>query len=307
MILTVTLNLALDVTYHVESVRLGATTAVDSVARQAGGKGVNVARVLHALGREVAVTGFAGGVTGAAARNELTASGLRDQTVPVAGDSRTALIIVDSDGQATGFSEPGPEVSSDEWQRMLARFGALIGSSDAVVVSGSLPPGVPVDAYAQLISIAASRAVPALLDAHGEALVRGVDARPDIIKINAGELASVVDRPDVLAGARLLRELGAGAVVITDGADGLIGVSEHGAWQAKPPGPLRGNPTGAGDAASAALIAGLVDGAAWPDLVADATALSAAAVCAPLAGAYDDSVYRRLQGEIVASVVGMGD
>ncbi len=300
MILTVTPNFAVDVTYHVDRLRVGTTTAVGSVSRQAGGKGVNVARTLQALGREVLVTGFAGGVTGQAAREELSSSGLRDETVPVAGNSRTTLIIVDEDGEATGFSEPGPKVTSAEWESLVSRVRLLVGESEGVVLAGSLPPGAPGDGYAQLISIVVLTGVPVLLDAHGEAVIRAVRARPTIVKMNAGELAGTVGESEILAGARALRERGAGAVVVTDGANGLVGVSEHGVWQARPPGHLRGNPTGAGDTASAALITGLLDGREWPEVIADATALSAAAVCAPIAGSFEEEVYGRLRSEIVA-------
>jgi hypothetical protein len=114
MILTVTLNFAVDVTYHLERIRLRETSRVDPVARRAGGKGVNVARVLHALGHDAAVTGFAGGSTGAEARAELEAAGLTDLTVSIAEPSRTTLMVVEADGGATGFSEPGPRVSGEE-------------------------------------------------------------------------------------------------------------------------------------------------------------------------------------------------
>jgi tagatose 6-phosphate kinase len=352
VILTVTLNLAIDVTYYVERVQVGATAAVDAVSRRAGGKGVNVARTLKALGRKVVVTGFAGGPTGAAARAELGDSGLNDETVLIGGNSRTTLVVVDNEGEATGFSEPGPDVSSEEWKRLRARFEVLVAQSEAVVLAGSLPPGVPRDAYAQLVSCAVCIGVPVLLDSHGEALVTGVGAGPDVVKINRDELAGAVGLlgdgvgalreaqalggtepsvgadashgtqassganafcatdgaggPEVLAGACSLRTRGAGAVAITDGAEGILGVTGEGAWHAKPPERLQGNPTGAGDAASAGLIASLLDGAAWPECLVEAAALSAAAVCAPLAGSFDDGVYRRLRREIVAARVDVG-
>lgn len=306
MILTVTLNLAIDVTYYLESIRWGVTNQVGSVSRRAGGKGVNVARTLHALGRHVVVTGLAGGQTGAAARSELAASGLADATVEIAGESRTTLVIVEEDGEVTGFSEPGPNVSSEEWRLMTAHFSHLVAGAEAVVMSGRIPPGVPRDAYAQLIRIAAGEDVPVLLDTHGELLTHGVAASPAIVKVNADEMQGVLDSADPLAGAARLRELGAGAAVISSGPDGLLGVCEEGGWRAIPPERLRGNPTGAGDAASAALITGLMDGSSWPERLADATALSAAAVRAPLAGSFDEQTYRRLRAEIVAQEVSLG-
>jgi tagatose 6-phosphate kinase len=298
MILTVTLNFTLDVTYRLERVRLGATSQVEVAGRRAGGKGVNVARVLHALGRETVVTGLAGGQTGYEARAELATSGLVDATVPVADASRTSLMVVDADGAATGFSEPGPQVSDAEWQAMLARFEELIGRAQVAVLSGRLPPGVPRDAYAELIGIARAAHVPVVLDVSEEPLERALAAGPDLVKINEDELAVFAPGVDVVDGAARLREAGAREVVISRGAEGLIAKCNGGSWRVAPPEVVRGNPTGAGDAASASLAAGIADGVDWPRRLADAVALSAAAVAAPLAGSFDAELYRRWLAQV---------
>ena len=302
MILTITLNFALDVTYHLDRFERGQTARVQGVARQAGGKGVNAARVLHSLGRDVAVSGFAGGFTAEEARAELARAGIRDALVEIPGESRIAMMIVERDGEATGFSEPGPEITAPDWAALRDRFEALLGDTGAVIVAGSVPPGVPADGYAQLVAAAVRAGVPVLLDADSEALARGVEARPDIVKINEAELRGVHDHEHLMEAARALQDQGARSVVITQGADGLSALTEDGdVLHAAPPEPLLGNPTGAGDAASAALMAGLLDGRPWPERLADATALSAAAVCAPRAGQFDAAVYKRLRAEIVAT------
>jgi tagatose 6-phosphate kinase len=292
LILTVTLNLAVDVTYFVERYERGETVTVADVARRAGGKGVNVARVLHGLGREVLVTGLAGGLTGRDARAEMAHAGLREELVEIEGDSRTTVMVVEADGQATGFSEPGPAVSAEEWRAFRARFDRLVAQAHAVVIAGSLPRGMRADVYAELIRDAG---VPVLLDASGDALEQGASARPEIVKINQAELRGVTGAEDVVEGARALRALGAGTVVVSQGADGLTGVGADWVLRAAPPEALRGNPTGAGDAASAALIAGRCDGREWSERLADAVALSAAAVRAPLAGSFDAPIYERLR------------
>jgi tagatose 6-phosphate kinase len=225
---------------------------------------------------------------------------MTDATVEVAGESRTTLMVVEQDGSATGFSEPGPHISAEEWGRMVSGFSRLVGGTRAVVLSGSVPPGAPVDAYAQLIAIADDARVPVILDSHGEPLAGGLAAGPAIVKVNTDELLGVVDATDIRSGAAALRELGATAAVVSMGADGLVGLNDEGAWKAAPPEPIRGNPTGAGDAASAALAIGLVNGTAWPDRLVDAAALSAATVAAPLAGSFDEQLYRRLRTRIVA-------
>jgi tagatose 6-phosphate kinase len=304
VILTVTLNFALDVTYHLDRFERGQTARVQAVARQAGGKGVNAARVLHSLGRAAAVSGFAGGFTAQEARAELAQAGLRDVLVAIPGESRIATMVVEEDGAATGFSEPGPDITPTDWAALRDRFDTLIGDAGAAIIAGSVPPGVPADGYAQLVAAAVRAGVPVLLDADSEALARGVEARPDIVKINEAELRGVHDHEHLMEAARALQDQGARSVVITQGADGLSALTEDGELlHAAPPEPLRGNPTGAGDAASAALMAALLDGRSWPERLADAAALSAAAVCTPLAGQFDAAVYERLRTEIVATTL----
>ena len=207
------------------------------------------------------------------------------------GESRLSVMVVERDGRATGFSEPGPVVTAAQWRAFGERFEhELLPAADAVVIAGSLPRGVPDDAYAQLIRAATAAGVPTLLDADGPALELGVAARPTIVKVNRSELESVAAHPEIVAAAQALRRAGAGAVVITQGASGLVAVTEAGGLlRAAPPEQFTGNPTGAGDAASAALVAGLLDGVPWPARLVDAAALSAAAVCAPLAGWFDEA------------------
>jgi tagatose 6-phosphate kinase len=305
VILTVTLNFALDLTYHLPRFDRGKTARVKTVARQAGGKGVNSARVLHSLGRDVIVAGFAGGFTAREARAELASAGIRDALIEIAGESRIAMMVVEDDGQATGFSEPGPTIAAADWAALTERIDTLLASVDGVILAGSVPPGVPADCYHQLVGAARAARVPVLLDADGEALARGIQAGPDIVKINEAELRGVHDREPLVEAARALQARGAGAVVVTQGEDGVTALTEGGdVLHAAPPEPLRGNPTGAGDTASASLIAGLLDGRPWPERLADAAALSAAAVCAPLAGRFDAEVYRSLRESIVAVPAG---
>lgn len=288
MILTVTPNAALDVTYHVPSLRPGATHRVADVAVRAGGKGVNVARVLHALGHETLVTGLAGGRE---IQDDLTAAGIGEHLVEIAGPARRTVTVVSAaDGSATALNEQGPPVAVADWERLAAVFPALAARAEVVVLSGSLPPGLPVDAYARLIG---ATDTPVVLDTSGPALLDGLSAGPRLVKPNAEELAEATGADDPLTAAADLRARGAGAVVASLGPDGLVAVTDDGVWRARPR-LQSGNPTGAGDACVAALAAGLAAGTGWPELLADAVALSAAAVACPLAGDVDLDIYRRL-------------
>lgn len=292
MILTVTLNAALDVTYEVASLRLGESHRTRrNPAVRAGGKGLNVARVLHALGHDTMVTGLVGGETGAAIRADVVASGLREGLLDMAGPSRRTVTIVSTqDGTATAVNEPGPPVSISDWADFVGGYHALAARAGMVVLSGSLPPGLPNDAYAQLIR---ATPTPTILDTSGDALLAGLAARPDVIKPNADELLAATGETDPVRAARTLHSRGPGAVVASLGRDGLVAVTDTGVWRARLPEPVHGNPTGAGDACVAALAAGR--DLPWPERLADAVAVGAAAVARPLAGEIDLDTYRRLR------------
>lgn len=304
MILTVTLNAALDITYRIDALRPHTTHRVATVAERPGGKGVNVARVLHALGEPVLATGLAGGATGAQIRSLLAAGGVPEAFTSIAGESRRTVVVASGDGEPTGFWEPGPRVSADEWETFLARYRELLGDADVVALSGSLPPGVPDDAYAILVGLARAAGAATILDADGGPAYLGVRARPDVVKPNARELSALhgdilrrpvllVSLPEAKEAAAAIRHLGARTVVASLGAAGLVASTGDGVFHAAPAAPVMGNPTGAGDACVAALARGLRIGEPWPERLRDAVALSAAAVAAPVAGELSLTEYER--------------
>jgi tagatose 6-phosphate kinase len=296
LILCVALNAALDVTYVVEEVRWHAGNRVASVAERAGGKATNVARVLHALGDDVVLTGLVGGGVGDLIRRDVRVAGITERFVTIAGESRRTLAVVDvAAGDATGFWEPGPPVDANEWDGFVRRYRGLVAQTAVVVLSGSVPPGVPDDGYALLISIAHDFGVPAILDTDGPALRVGAAAGPAVVKPNRAELAVATGHHDVWAAASSLIAAGAGTIVVSAGAEGLLACTSERRWVARPPEALSGNPTGAGDACVAALARGLVAGNDWPERLADAVALSAAAVLRPVAGDVDRNAYQRFR------------
>ncbi|RDI21504.1 1-phosphofructokinase family hexose kinase [Lentzea flaviverrucosa] len=284
--LTVTLNAALDVTYRVAALVPGDTHRVSEVAVRAGGKGVNVARMLRTLGVPVLATGLVGGAAGAALREDLSRSGVPHAMFAIAGETRRTVTVVTGSGQATLFAEPGPVVTPEEWSGFLGHYSELVVNTDVVVLSGSLPQGLPDDAYATLVR---SAPVPVVLDADGTALALGAAAGPAVITPNRGELAAASEVDDPLA-------LGAAAALVSDGARGMTAHTADGVWAAAPPEVISGNPTGAGDAAVAALVAGWH--LPWPERLAEAVALSAAAVRAPLAGDFDRAFYDQHRADV---------
>ena len=303
MILTVTLNTALDITYRVRELRPHASHRVSEVTERPGGKGLNVARVLAALGHEVTVTGFTGGATGRIVQDQLTGTpGVLDALVPVSGATRRTIAVVDDHtGDTTQLNEPGPTVTSAEWTAFQEAYEALLPGVSAVALCGSLPPGLPVGAYAGLIRTARTAGVPVLLDTSGEPLRRGVAARPDIVKPNTDELAELTGSHDPSRATQDARRRGARTVVASLGAKGLLAATPEGTWHAAPPSRIHGNPTGAGDSAVAGLLSGLVERLPWPDRLARAVALSAATVLAPVAGEFDRAAYEELVGRVAVT------
>ncbi|MFD9943953.1 1-phosphofructokinase family hexose kinase [Nonomuraea sp. NPDC059023] len=333
MIVTVTLNAALDTTYRVGAVDWDGVNRVSAVHRRAGGKGVNVARVLAALGHDVLAVGLAGGPTGQAVLSDLDSAGLAHAFTPIAGESRATLVIsahpayppaaedpsgggdpssagglsgaggfagtaVPAAGRTALFNEPGPEVTPDELRNFVMSYEARVKAADAVVISGSLPRGVPADFYATLALIAARHGVPAIVDADGEPLRHAPTGRPTIVKPNHEELARAVPGGTPAEGAQALRSRGAESVVVSMGKDGLLAVTPEGDFRARMPYTVAGNPTGAGDALVAGLALGLVEAAAWPERLRRAAALGAAAVAAPVAGDFDHNVYTDIHPKI---------
>ncbi|MCX4511664.1 1-phosphofructokinase family hexose kinase [Streptomyces sp. NBC_01619] len=302
MILTVTLNAALDLTYRVPALLPHTSHRVSEVIERPGGKGLNVARVLAAISHDTVVTGFAGGTTGEILRAQLAGLPVRDALVPVAGTTRRTLAVVDAaSGDTTQFNEPGPTVTPDEWTAFLTSYESLLRDAEAVALCGSLPPGIHVGAYAELIRRARAAGVPALLDTSGEPLRRGIAARPDLVKPNADELAQLTGSREPLRATHDARRRGARTVVSSLGPDGILAATPDGTWQATPPGTVLGNPTGAGDSAVAGLLSGLVESLPWPDLLTRAVALATATVLAPTAGDFDRASYEDLLPRITVT------
>lgn len=304
MIITVTLNTALDVTYQVPRLRPHTAHRVSAVAERPGGKGLNVARVAAALGHRAVATGFAGGPTGEVLRTLLaTLGGAEDALTQIAGTTRrTVGVVDDATGDTTRFDEPGPTVTAAEWTLFRAGYRKLLDEaaleSSAVALCGSLPPGLSVGAYTDLIRDARAAGVPVLLDTGGEPLRRGVAARPDIVKPNADELARLTGSTEPARAAHDTRRRGAHAVAASLGAEGMLVVTGEDTWRALPPARLAGNPTGAGDSAVAGLLSGLAEGLTWPQRLARAVALSAATVLAPAAGEFDRAAYEDLLEQV---------
>jgi 1-phosphofructokinase family hexose kinase len=289
MILTVTPNPAIDMTYTIDSFVQGGTIRVDTGLSRAGGKGLNVARVARQTGNDVFVLTTAGGATGGELEADIVASGLRHRLVPIGGATRRSIAIVDTAaGSTTIMNERGAALASEEWHALLAAANEQSAGARCVVGSGSLPPGVPDAFYADLVAAARERELPVVIDAVGPALFNAAAAGASALKPNRSELREATGEIDPAAGARRLIDAGAGLILVSLGEDGILLLDAADARHpihARLPRALDGNPTGAGDAAVAAVAACLADGIVDAEtILRKATAWSAAAVLMPVAG-----------------------
>ena len=288
MILTVTPNLALDVTYDVEALVPHSSHRVTRVREIAGGKGINVASVLTQQGVDVVATGLVGGDAGAVLRADLAARGIRHDLAEGASPTRRTVTVVSAaDGEATAFNEPGAPWPPGLCDTLVDHVRGLLASlrPAVLVASGSVPPGFRADGYAVLVAAGREAGARVVLDASRDALLAGLAAGPDVVKPNRDELREVTGTDEPVAGARALQRRGARHVVVSLGSEGMLHVPPEGeVHRARPGRALRGNATGAGDAAVAAVARGLWLDRTWPDILADAVAWSAAAVLQPVAG-----------------------
>jgi tagatose 6-phosphate kinase len=298
VILCVCPSPAIDVTYEVPGLDVGGTNRVRAVTHRPGGKAVNVARVLAALGECAAVLAPVGGGTGAEFSALLSSCGVRVETVNAGLPTRRTVTIMDTvGGQATLLSE---QSSVDSWSTLTERFDELLPAADAVVISGSLPTAAPKDALAVLARSVRATGRPLIVDSSGPALAEALVGQPTVIKPNVAELADLTGETDPASAAEALVARHGVAVVASLGPEGLIAVDDSGLRRARPARPLWGNPTGAGDALVAGLARGLARGERLSGLLAECIALSAAAVVEPYAGEVDPSeVVRQRPGVVV--------
>jgi 1-phosphofructokinase/tagatose 6-phosphate kinase len=227
VILTVTLNAALDRTLTVPSFSSGHRhRATDAIALP-GGKGVNVARALKRLGEPVIATGLAGGRTGTTIIEELTAEGILNDFVRIREESRASTAVIDPmSGEQTEINEVGPSIGSDEIDVLYEKLSYLSKGADLVVLAGSLPRDVPEDVYASMLRMLRAASVPAAVDAFGGALRSALAGEPDIVSPNRREAEEIVgyefqDDADLAAGAEALTQMGAGIALIHD-PDGAV-------------------------------------------------------------------------------------
>lgn len=272
--MTITLNPSVDISYKLPGeFSIDAVNRVADVSKTAGGKGLNVARVLQQLGEDVAATGFLGGSLGDFISREIAKLGIHDYFVGIEGDTRNCIAVI-HEGQQTEVLEGGPSIAGDEADLFLNRLAKKMKQAEIITISGSLPKGLPDNYYNKIVDIAHQLDTPVLLDTKGELLVHALQnkSKPYLIKPNQDEIADLLGRklPHVSDVVEALKsELFADVpwVVVTLGADGAIVKHDHHIYQAKAPKINAVNPVGSGDSVIAGFAAGLSRGLADEALI----------------------------------------
>ncbi len=262
MILTVTLNTSIDQALFLDSLKLGDTNRVQKVQIDAGGKGVNLSRVAHVFGGNTLATGFAGGPTGDFLRGLLDRAGVPHQFVPTAEPTRTNFNIETDDGHPpTTLNALGPHVSAQEWATFCSLFQEVLPQADWVCLCGSIPPGLDLTVYQELVAMCKGKRV--LVDADGDALALAAKSCPTMLKPNLKEAERLLGQAiqDPVEAAQSLRELaGAEMVIISLGAQGAVLASSEGVYHGDSPQVIAVSTVGSGDSMLGAFLARLEGG-----------------------------------------------
>jgi 1-phosphofructokinase family hexose kinase len=303
MIVTVTLNAAVDRTLAVPSFQIGQRHRASVGFTSAGGKGINIARALKRLGAPVVATGLAGGRTGTLIVEELTAEGILNDFVRIREESRTSTAVLDPTSNAyTEINEWGPDVQEDELEILADKLAYLCQGAEFLVLAGSLPRGVEPGFYGELIREANRRGVATILDAEGEALRLGVEAEPHLVSPNMREAEALVghefsDSEDLAGGLDEISELGARNVLITleTGCYALFREDRDDVrLRADAPIVEAVSRVGAGDTLLAGFVAARLSGRPFEEAVRAGVGAGSASVLEPGPGRFDPREAGRL-------------
>ncbi|AEG62019.1 1-phosphofructokinase [Desulforamulus ruminis] len=257
MITTITLNPAVDVRYNLDYFALDQSHRCADYQKTAGGKGLNVSRVLKILGHEIQATGFLGGGSGEFIAGELKKLDIDNRFVQIDQETRTCIAILSEGPVQTEILEAGPEIGQKYAAEFMERYVHLLKDATVICASGSLPRGLPEDYYCLLIRKAHEKKIKFILDTSGAALKKAIAHRPFLIKPNRAELEDLCGKAcagekELVEQALALHQAGAENVVVSLGAEGAIYLNAQGAYKASVPEISCRNPVGSGDA----MIAG---------------------------------------------------
>lgn len=284
MIVTVTMNPAIDKTVDIENLEHGGLNRIKHVEMDAGGKGINVSKTIHELGGSSVVTGFIAGNTGKMIENVMREKNIPSDFVEVAGETRTNTKVYEESGLLTELNEPGPVISKEDLQTLLKKLEGYAGKDTLFVLAGSVPRGVDKDIYQRIIEMAHAKNAKVLLDADGELFTRALEAKPDIIKPNRVELEQyagfdyIASEQEIVGIAEKLMERKIGRIAVSMGKNGAIFLEDGRKIRCQGLQVKAHSTVGAGDAMVAGLSYAWDQKLPWDETVKLCMAVSAGAV-----------------------------
>jgi len=304
LILTVTLNPAIDRTISVDRLAFEDRAYIDSTGESPGGRGINAACVIHSFGGNALAVITSGGPAGTRMQELLSCCGYAVVVVPIQNESRTNLTITDRHGLTVNLNEAGPRMERAEIARLEKVVREKLNGAAWLMLAGSLPPGVPANFYAKLIVTAREHKVKAMLDADGDALREGIEAGPTVASPNQQEAERLLSRALLTRGhfveaVKRIRQMGAENVVLSLGSRGALGAFGNRLLEAVPPRVDALSPIGSGDALAAAFVWAMeqagdpVDALRWGVATGTASALLPGLKFASRQQAND--IYRRVE------------
>ncbi|MDW8777783.1 tagatose-6-phosphate kinase [Streptococcus suis] len=271
MILTITLNPSVDIAYQLDTFHLDTVNRVEKVQKTAGGKGLNVTRVLKQIGEDVVATGFIGGEIGSYVKKQLTRNDVKNSFVEIGSETRNCIAVL-HDGKQTEILEQGPTIQEHEALNFIKHLEIILNNVDVVAISGSLPKGLASNYYVEIVELCKKCGVAVVLDCSGEALKKVLESqqKPTVIKPNTEELSQLIGR-DVTDDIQELKAVLSGQlfqgiewIVVSLGAKGAFAKHNDKFYRVKIPKINVVNPVGSGDSTVAGIAASLAH--ALPDV-----------------------------------------
>ncbi|WP_099870539.1 tagatose-6-phosphate kinase [Streptococcus suis] len=280
MILTITLNPSVDIAYQLDTFHLDTVNRVEKVQKTAGGKGLNVTRVLKQIGEDVVATGFIGGELGSYVKKQLTRNDIKNSFVEIGNETRNCIAVL-HDGQQTEILEQGPTIQEHEALNFIEHLEIILNNVDVVVISGSLPKGLASNYYVEIVELCKKCGVAVVLDCSGEALKNVLESqqKPTVIKPNTEELSQLIGK-EVTDDIQELKSVLSGQlfqgiewIVVSLGAKGAFAKHKDKFYRVKIPKINVVNPVGSGDSTVAGIAASLTHALPDEELLKNANVL----------------------------------
>ncbi|AZR98074.1 tagatose-6-phosphate kinase [Streptococcus suis] len=280
MILTITLNPSVDIAYQLDTFHLDTVNRVEKVQKTAGGKGLNVTRVLKQIGEDVVATGFIGGEIGSYVKKQLTRNDVKNSFVEIGNETRNCIAVL-HDGKQTEILEQGPTIQEHEALNFIEHLEIVLNNVDVVVISGSLPKGLASNYYVEIVELCKKCGVAVVFDCSGEALKNVLESqqKPTVIKPNTEELSQLIGK-EVTDDIQELKSVLSGQlfqgidwIVVSLGAQGAFAKHNDKFYRVRIPKIKVVNPVGSGDSTVAGIAAGLVHALPEAELLKNANVL----------------------------------